>query len=195
MIGLPGRSRTCILRVRNTALVRLSYGKKLAPVAGFEPAAVRLTVGCTHPVRLTGMIGGASGNRTQHVILARDNSAPAAAPNWCPASDSNRPVCDFGAAQSPDLLTGHLVRTTRVELVSPRWRRGILPLNYVRADGGQPANRTWLSRRFYRPAQSPDLTLPIWRKVAVSIRSGCAARSLSRRCRTPVRLAFRVGGG
>jgi hypothetical protein len=96
MIGLPGRSRTCILRVRNTALVRLSYGKKLAPVAGFEPAAVRLTVGCTHPVRLTGMIGGASGNRTQHVILARDNSAPAAAPNWCPASDSNRPVCDFG---------------------------------------------------------------------------------------------------
>jgi hypothetical protein len=193
MIGLPGRSRTCILRVRNTALVRLSYGKKLAPVAGFEPAAVRLTVGCTHPVRLTGMIGGASGNRTQHVILARDNSAPAAAPNWCPASDSNRPVCDFGAAQSPDLLTGHLVRTTRVELVSPRHSAFELRPRRWWATG--ESNAAWLSRRFYRPAQSPDLTVPIWRKVAVSIRSGCAARSLSRRCRTPVRLAFRVGGG
>src|ERR1051325_6316066 len=87
-------------------------------------------------------MGGASGMRTQHVILARDNSAPAAAPIWCSASDSNRPLRAFNARQSPDLLTGHLARTTRVELVSPRWRRGILPLNYVRADGGQPANRT-----------------------------------------------------
>ena len=37
MIGLPGRSRTCILRVRNTALVRLSYGKKLEPRMGIDP--------------------------------------------------------------------------------------------------------------------------------------------------------------
>lgn len=36
MIGLPGRSRTCILRVRNTALVRLSYGKKTGAAYGYR---------------------------------------------------------------------------------------------------------------------------------------------------------------
>ncbi len=37
MIGLPGRSRTCILRVRSTVLIRLSYGKKMEPRMGIDP--------------------------------------------------------------------------------------------------------------------------------------------------------------
>jgi hypothetical protein len=37
MIGLPGRSRTCILRVRSTVLIRLSYGKRLEPRMGIDP--------------------------------------------------------------------------------------------------------------------------------------------------------------
>ena len=28
--------------------------------------------------------------------------------SWCPASDSNRPLCAFNARQSPDLLTGRI---------------------------------------------------------------------------------------
>lgn len=37
MTGLPGRSRTCILRVRSTVLIRLSYGKKMEPRMGIDP--------------------------------------------------------------------------------------------------------------------------------------------------------------
>jgi hypothetical protein len=54
MTGLPGRSRTCILRVRSAVLIRLSYGKSLESrntglrragvAAGFTSVAVRLDV-------------------------------------------------------------------------------------------------------------------------------------------------------
>jgi hypothetical protein len=56
-----------------------------------------------------------------------------------------------------------MARTSVIETESPEWHSGARPSSYVRIDGGQPWNRTRQAqrRRLYRPAQSPDLTLPL----------------------------------
>jgi hypothetical protein len=60
---------------------------------------------------------------------------------WCLELVSSQPLRVFGAALSPDQLprqSAHrssareLARTRRIELLSPEWRSGIEPINYIR---------------------------------------------------------------
>lgn len=77
---------------------------------------------------------------------------------WCPAPVSIRPHRFFRPRQSPDLLTGHLVRTGRIELPPSRWQRDTLPLCEARVVGSPRIELG--SEAFYRRAGFPD-QLPI----------------------------------
>src|SRR5262245_4859036 len=113
----------------------------LAPIAGFEPAAGRLTIGCTRPVRLMGMTGGETESRTPHGLLARHPCTPVLSP--CPREESNLCRAALQAAALPLSYMGiRLVRTGRIELPPSRWRRETLPLCEVRkAHEQRRANR------------------------------------------------------
>ena len=97
------------LPVRSRALIRLSYvrvlepsgrWRRMAPIAGIEPASIRLTAGRVHLARLMGMIGGESGSRTRHVDLARIGCSPLPSPRLVVVS--SHALRAFDAALSPD---------------------------------------------------------------------------------------------
>ena len=126
----------------------------------------RLTTGC--PAIGRSGNGGDTGSRTRRGDLAKIACSPLLSPSWCLELVSSQPLRVFGAALSPDQLprqsllgASELVRTRRIELLSPEWRSGIEPINYVRGwfvFGASPRIRTsrrptcrFHRRRFYGP--------------------------------------------
>src|SRR5262249_33800760 len=91
-----------------------------------------------------------------------------------------QPLRAFNAALSPDQLPRReLVRTRRIELLSPGWRPAIEPINYIRVSwaiarrrrqfGAPPRIRTsrrptflFHRRRFYRPVAGKGRGLLVW---------------------------------
>ncbi len=108
--GGHGRSRTCILSsvygspVRSRRRLR-AHDARLAPVAGFEPAAAWLTARSTHPVRLTGMIWWTDRVLPPAPVACKASVQPSARPKWCLVVVSSHALRVFGAALSPDQLT------------------------------------------------------------------------------------------
>ncbi len=108
--GGHGRSRTCILSsvygspVRSRRRLR-AHDARLAPVAGFEPAAAWLTARSTHPVRLTGMIWWTDRVLPPAPVACKASVQPSARPEWCLVVVSSHALRVFGAALSPDQLT------------------------------------------------------------------------------------------
>ena len=80
---------------------------------------------------------------------------------WCSDVVSSHALLLFRQALSPDYLSERAACENRTRVIGVALRG---PANRPRPHGGCPENRTRHAhrRRFYRPAQSPDLATPDW---------------------------------